>query len=337
MSLLERPTIGSFEPVRTAAPADDAPERRTPERRWRARTSGGRLTQPDRKRVRSLLIALLLACATLITLDLHRGPDSPLEPVRGALGEVFGPIESGVDAVVRPVAAIPGWFQTQRSLRAQVSDLEAENARLGEQVATSEIDRSLLAEYDALTDAARASSQAMVPARVIAMGPAQSFSRTVTIDAGARSGVRPDMTVVSGAGLVGRVLRATATTATVLLIIDGNSVVGARVGASLEAGYLTGRGVIGDDGRLDLELVDDTVIPAKGETVVTWGSEDGAPYAAGIPIGRVTQVFSNLRDQTQRAVIEPFADFSALDLVGVVVPSGTASDRSLIEADGTLR
>ena len=67
-----------------------------------------------------------------------------------------------------------------------------------------------------------------------------------------------------------------------------------------------------------------------------WGSEDGAPYAAGVPIGRVTQVFANLRDQTQRAVIEPFADFSSLDLVGVLVPSGTRSDRAVIEADGTL-
>ena len=159
----------------------------------------------------------------------------------------------------------------------------------------------------------------------------------MTIDAGTRAGIAPDMTVVTGDGLVGRVLRVTSTTATVLLIVDGDSVVGGRIGSSLEAGFLRGRGVLGNDGRLDLELVDDTVVPAKDDVVVTWGSEDGAPYVAGIPVGRVTQVFTNLRETSQRAVIEPFVDFSSLDLVGVVVPSGTRSDRALVEADGSLR
>ena len=36
-------------------------------------------------------------------------------------------------------------------------------------------------------------------------------------------------------------------------------------------------------------------------------------------------------------MIEPFVDFGALDLVGVVVPSGSTSDRAIIEADGSLR
>ena len=57
--------------------------------------------------------------------------------------------------------------------------------------------------------------------------------------------------------------------------------------------------------------------------VVTWGSQGGAPYVTGVPVGRVTQVFSSLRQTSQRAVIEPFVDFGALDVVGVVVPSGT--------------
>ncbi len=30
-------------------------------------------------------------------------------------------------------------------------------------------------------------------------------------------------------------------------------------------------------------------------------------------------------------------DFSSLDLVGVVVPSGTRSDRAVIEADGSIQ
>jgi rod shape-determining protein MreC len=94
--------------------------------------------------------------------------------------------------------------------------------------------------------------------------------------------------------------------------------------------------VLGSDGRLDLELVDDTAVPAEHDAVVTWGSEGGGPYVSGVPIGRVTHVYSSVRESAQRAVIDPFVDFGALDLVGVVVPAGTHSDRAVIEADGGL-
>ncbi len=172
---------------------------------------------------------------------------------------------------------------------------------------------------------------------MVGIGPAQSFSRTVTIDAGSRAGLAPDMTVVNGEGLVGRILRVTSTTATVLLVVDADSTVGGRVGRSMKVGFLHGRGDLGQGARLDLELVDQTYVPAEGETVVTWGSQDGAPYVSGVPVGRVDSVYSSLRETTQRAVIEPFVDFSALDVVGVVVPSGTTSDRGVIEVDGSLR
>jgi rod shape-determining protein MreC len=105
----------------------------------------------------------------------------------------------------------------------------------------------------------------------------------------------------------------------------------------MKVGFLPGRGGLGDNGTLELQLVDQAEAPAKGDTIVTWGSRDGAPYVSGVPIGRVTAVYASLRESSQRAVIQPYVDFSALDLVGVVVPSGTASDRGLIEADGSLR
>jgi rod shape-determining protein MreC len=286
---------------------------------------------------RSLLVALLMACATLITLDYHGGTDSPMEPARRVMGEVFGPVETAAAAAVRPVTAIPDWFRTRSQLRHEIATLSAENSDLREQVATSGLDRNRLAEYDGLTSAASTLGQALVPARVVGIGASQTFSRTVTIDAGSRAGIAPDQTVVNADGLVGRVLRVTRTTATVLLVVDAESVVGGRIGDSMQLGFLHGRGDLGSAGRLDLELVDDSVVPSKGDVVVTWGSQGGAPYVPGVPVGRVTQVFSSLRQTSQRAVIAPFVDFGALDVVGVVVPSGTRSDRAVVEADGSLK
>ena len=298
----------------------------------------GRPRRPGEPRPsRPLLVALLLACATLITLDYHGGADSPMEPARRAMGEVFGPVEAAAASAVRPITSIPGWFRTRSQLRHEIATLTAENSELRQQVETSGLDRNRLAEYDGLTRAASTLGHALVPARVVGIGASQTFSRTVTIDAGSRAGIAPDQTVVNADGLVGRVLRVTRTTATVLLVVDAESVVGGRIGDSMKLGFLRGRGDLGRGGRLDLELVDDSVVPAKGDVVVTWGSQGGAPYVTGVPVGRVTQVFSSLRQTSQRAVIQPFVDFGALYLVGVVVPSGSPSDRSVVEADGRLR
>jgi rod shape-determining protein MreC len=307
--------------------------KRPRERRW-----NGQRELDDRARPsRSLLVALVLASLTLITLDYRGGDDSPVEPVRRAVGEVFGPVETGTATAIRPFTAVPDWFRSRGELHDDVARLEAENSRLRSRAATEDYDRNRLKEYDGLTAAAGDLGYALVPARVVALGPAQSFTDAVTIDAGSRAGIRPDMTVINNDGLVGRVLRVTSTTATVLLVVDTDSVVGGRVGESMEVGFLHGRGVVGDAGRLDLELVDESEVPAKNDTVVTWGSRDGAPYVAGVPVGRVTSVYSSVRESTQRAVIDPYVDFGSLDLVGVVVPSGTHSDRAVIEADGSMR
>lgn len=300
------------------------------ERRWRG--------PGERERTsRGVLVALVLACLSLMTLDQAGGDGSPLEPVRQAAGEVFGPVEVAAATAVRPFTAVPDFFRSRDAMRRDLIELQAENARLQSEVATQDYDRNRLAEYDGLTAAARDLGQALVPARVVGIGASQSFSSTVTIDAGSDAGIHPDLTVVNDDGLVGRVLRVTRTTATVLLIVDADSVVGGRVGSSMDIGFVHGRGVLGASGRLDLELVDETSVPAKHDTVVTWGSEGGGPYVAGVPIGRVTNVYSSLRETAQRVVVEPFVDFGALDVVGVVVPSGTTSDRAVVEADGSLR
>lgn len=300
-----------------------------PERRWRGLDDSPR---PPR----STLVALVLASVTLMVLDQQAGDSSPVEPVRTVAAEVFSPVEAATSAVVRPFTSVPTWFRSKSSLRDDLKTLEAENAALREQVARSDFDRQRLAELEGLTTAAADLGRALVPARVTGYGPSQSFSRTVTIDAGRDAGVRPDMTVVNNDGLVGRVLRVSRTSATVLLVLDPESVVGARIGESMEIGILKGRDVTGQVGGLDLELVNQKLVPAKGDTVLTWGSEGAGPYVPGVPVGRVVEVFASVREQTQRAVIDPFVNFSTLDVVGVVVPGDTSSDRALVRADGGI-
>lgn len=299
------------------------------ERRRRGPDGGGRGP-------RTTLVALVLTSLALMALDHQGGDDSPLEPVRDVAGTAFGPLEEVTDAAVRPLASLGEHLRSRSSLQDENAELRAENAALRQKVATAPYDAGRLASYDALTAAAADLGRTLVPARVIGHGPAQSFSDTVTIDAGSDAGIRPDMTVLEADGLVGRVLRVTPRNSTVLLLIDPESVVGARIGASREVGFLKGRGVLGSEGRLDLELLDPKHVPKQGDSVVSWGSDGVGPYVAGVPVGRVTEVFSSVREQTQRAVIDPYVDFSALDVVGVVVEADTQTDRAKVRADGGI-
>jgi rod shape-determining protein MreC len=292
---------------------------------------GGRRPSPE-QRTRRVLGLLVLACVSVMTLDARAGSSSPLDPVRSAVGGVVGPMESATATAVRPFTDLGDALRTNHGLREDVARLQSENSELRGQAATAPVDRQRLAELDGLTHVVGDTGYSMVAARVVAVGPMQSFSRTVTIDAGTSSGVREDMTVLNADGLVGRVVRATHSTATVLLIVDTDSVVGGRLGTNLEIGFLRGRGSMGDTGRLVLDLVDNSVVPSKDDAVVTWGSKDGVPYVAGIPIGRVESVVSSPRQSSRQAVIRPFVDFSALDVVGIVVPKGTKGDRPVLTA-----
>lgn len=286
---------------------------------------------------RPLLVTLVLACATLMVVDSTGGEASPIAPAREAVGEVMGPVEAVADAAVRPFRAVPGALRTNASLREEIAELEAENDLLEDSLRSSGYDAQRVAQLADLRTVAGDLGYALVPTRVVAIGPAQSFAHTVTLDAGRDAGLRPDMTVVNGDGLVGRVTAVTAHTATVRLAVDLDFTVGGRVGENMELGFVKGRGGVGNDSLLDLELVDRAVVPRQGQSVLTWGSEGGAPFVAGVPIGEINQVYSSVRETSYRAEVEPYVDFSALDMVGVVVPSGTAPGRPVIEADGSVR
>ncbi|WP_322936831.1 rod shape-determining protein MreC [Nocardioides bizhenqiangii] len=271
---------------------------------------------------RSLLLALVLACVALMVVDLGSGEDSPVAPARRLVGEVLGPAEAGVSEVLGPLVALPGNLHTNDALREENAELEARIDALEQEDRKAGYEENRLEAWAGLAEMANGTGYTLAPARVISYGSAQSFSSTVTISAGTDAGLRPDMTVLNADGLVGRIIEVTSQTATVLLVVDAGSTVGGRVGDNMENGMVEGRGGLEDDEPLELRLLDNTVVPEKGQAVVTWGSEGGAPYVSGVPIGEVDKVFEELRLGTYRAVLEPYVDFTKLDLVGVVVPAG---------------
>lgn len=276
----------------------------------------------DLRRTRVLLAILLLSSFVLVTLDYRTGRGSPLDGVRGAAARVLGPAEAAVAAVLRPVAATVSSLTGRPAAGARADRLAKDNAALREQLALMRRDAAA-SPARRLLGLAGAGRYEIVPARVVALGTGLGFSWLATIDAGSRDGLRPDLSVISADGLVGRVKTVTPTTATVLLAADPASQVGVRLAGSGEIGIASGQAT----GPLVLQLLDANARITVGQDVTTLGSPHNRPYAPGIPVGTVTQVFSGPGAAARTALVRPYVRFSALDLVGVVVGAPSAKPR----------
>ncbi len=275
----------------------------------------------DTRRTRVVLAVLLLVSFTLITLDLRGGDSGPIGAIRSATGTVFGPVQRAVAAVYEPVRHFFGGLGHDE--QARLVQLEKENADLTLRLRTSQYAESRAAELDALLKVAGLGQYRIVPAQVIAVGPAQGFAWTALLDAGSRDGLKVGMTVINGVGLVGRVKSVTSSTATVLLLVDEESTVGARLEGGLTLSLANGQG---GTQPMQLQVLDPRVVLAPGDRVVTRGSD----FVSGVPIGVVTAVQPTQGTLVRVADLQPYVNVRSLDLVGVVVQGPRTDPRDSV-------
>jgi rod shape-determining protein MreC len=270
----------------------------------------------DTRRAR-LVFGLLIAVAlVLITVD-HRGGDvSALGPLRGVASSVFGAAEQAGAKVAAPVSDLFTMISSAPDARRRIDALQRENARLRSQLVAQRLDRSRAAELEGMLGLAGRGRYRLVAAQVVARRDVLGFEDAVEIDAGSKDGIRPDMTVLNDRGLVGRVVQAGASTSTVVLLSDPGSSAGAR----LEGGKELGLGEsAGDRNLIKFRLLDSTAPLSVGHRIVSFGSEKGTPYVAGVPIGTIERVEATPGELTRTAYARAYADLTALDVVGVVV------------------
>jgi rod shape-determining protein MreC len=267
---------------------------------------------------RLLLIGLLLASLVTITIDSRSGDRGPLAAL-GRIGlSIVTPLQEGVSAVVRPIGSFFTNVFQAGSLRAKNEALQAELARLRTQLQQSSEVRQQHAELLRLVQLEEDVGVQGFGARVVAEGPS-NYEWTVVVDKGSADGVYEDMPVMSGAGLVGRVVRTAPSAAQVMLITDPDSFVTARLADSGEIGQLQGN----REEDLRFTLVDPEAEVQPGELVVTSGFRLGDGTAAGIfppqiPIGEVSVVENDPANLERVVHVRPYVDFTRLDLVLMV-------------------
>ncbi|MFF3376742.1 rod shape-determining protein MreC [Streptomyces sp. NPDC002680] len=280
----------------------------------------------DTRESRLLLVLLIAIAFALITVDIRGGEDSPVDGARQAAAAVFGPVEDGVATVVDPVGDAVSAVRDSGERHDRLAALEKENAALKARLGSGDRNRSRLNQLDKMLKSAGAGQYGIKGAEVIAIGAAQGFSWTVTIDIGANDGVKRDMTVLNGDGLVGRVTTVGPGTSTVLLANDPDFTVGTRMEGSDELGFASGQG----DRPLRVQLLNGKAKVQKGDRLVTFGSQADKPFVPGVPVGVVSRVDPSGGDLTRTIYVTPFVGFTKLDIVGVVVEAPRTDPRDTV-------
>jgi rod shape-determining protein MreC len=225
-----------------------------------------------------------------------------------------------------------------RGVRQENERLQLENLRLRlEQVRVAE-DAGQAQRLQALLKFKEQFISETTGAQVIGSSGSET-SRLVYVDKGSRDGIKPDMAVITPAGVVGKIVRVFPSTSQVLEINDQSSGIGAMLEKSRLQGILKGTPA----GEIMVHYIMSDESVERGEAVVTSGGDRIFPK--GLPIGRVVQVspgaetFLNIRvkaaapldrieevliitkvDEQQRDLI-PEAPRRAADILALRLPS----------------
>jgi len=210
---------------------------------------------------------------------------------------------------------------------AQLNQVYAENERLRKRLATME---QLAMELEELRrenlelrrylGLLRGESRELPDARIVAMARVigrnpDNWFQYLLLNRGSRDGVRVDMVaIVPPRILVGRVIRVTPTTATLMLITDPESGVGASTARRHDAGVVLGPREPG--GLLEMQFFARSARPYEGQVVLTSGL--GGIFPRNLLIGTIKSTGYGRQGVLPLAYIDPFADLDHLEYVLLV-------------------
>lgn len=267
-------------------------------------------------RTRYLLVFLVLASITLITLDSRSSGRGFLGAIRSDARAVLAPIQSAAHSALQPV----GNFFTGAL---DYGKLRAENQRLRNEVISMQ-QRGVKAAYDQQQARQVLANEHLgfvgkipsVAVRVISRG-SSNFETAVTINRGTRSGIAQGQPVVEAGGLVGDVSQAGPNTATVVLLTDPAFVVGVRVGKD-NIGAAEGFGRARD---LRVSVVSTNLPPPRvkpGQELFTSGL-NMEKFPPGIPVGKVVKVTKSPGSTEPQITLAPLVNLNQLNYLRVLL------------------
>lgn len=271
---------------------------------------------------------LILAIICIVLMGLSGFAESGKGPLSWAAGYTIVPMQKGINRVGMWIGDVSENFATlqeikkeNKELKSRLEEMTTENNRLQQNSATLERYKELYKMDQNTADYPK------VAANVIASENSNWFSK-FTIDKGSNDGIREDMNVLSGTGLVGIVTEVGPNWATVSSIIDDKNV-SAMILTTFDKCIVSGDQQTVQDGLLKFEqLANNENEVAVGEQVVT--SNISSKYLQGLLVGYISEVNVDSNNLTRSGYIIPATDFKELQEVLVI----TTTKQDLIDGKG---
>ncbi len=254
------------------------------------------------RRVLLLLLALLFFVVFLLPRQARALLQTVGQPVAWVVSfplKGFAAIDRSVMAVWERYLALRGVEEENRRLRREIQYLMGQNDQLQALAADTRRLAALL-EFKERTPVQT------LAARVVGRD-STNWYRAMVLDKGELDGVRAEMGVVTPAGVVGRVVKATRSMSVVLLVSDPNNAVTGLIQRTREEGIVEGTA----EGRARLKYIPLLSTVRAGDTVITSGLTGGFPK--GIMIGVVNRIEKEEGALFQSAEIVPDVDLSRVE------------------------
>lgn len=262
-----------------------------------------------------ILLALSIICIVMMVLSYATTIlDGPLETVAGY---TVIPFQKGISYVgsalfnrSESIKDIVTLQNENEKLQSQVNDLTVKITNLTE-------DKYELAQLRQLLSLnERYSEYPMVGARVIGKDAGNWYS-TFLIDKGSDDGLRVNMNVLAGNGLVGIITSTGPNWATVRSIIDDESNLSGMVLNTSDNMIVSGNLELYSEGTISFsELHDEDDAVVSGDQIVT--SHISNKYLPGILIGYIDEITPDSNNLTKSGLLKPAVDFEHLDVVLVI-------------------
>lgn len=262
-----------------------------------------------------IFLSIIILAMFITSIAWTSGERKELTILEGVVRDGLAPLQRSVTAVSNSVTGffssvwnIGTLLEDKKSLEKEVEQLQARVRELEEQ------EYQNLRLRQALRFQEQTKSQYSLEMATVVARDRRNWYKTLTISKGASSGVTPGMPVVTSKGLVGHVTAVSGRTATVLLVLDNRSAVGALVQINRTLGVVEGTGDQTGNLRM-IHLPKDAPVRPK-QVVVTSGL--GGLFPKGLPIGKIEDIKIESNGLMKYALLKPFADFEHLEEVFIV-------------------
>ena len=264
-----------------------------------------------------ILLLLTVICIMLLFAGYATGYAG--EPIRTICNYVFVPMQKGLDYVGESISINSDDTKTKEQLIAENAQLQEQIDELSTQLTNTRLQQSELDTLRELYDLDQTyADYKTTGAHAMGKGTSNWFN-TFTIDKGSKDGIKVDMNVIAGSGLVGIVTDVGKNYAVVRAIIDDTSNVSGMILSNNDNCIVSGNLKSMTESNMitfsNLEDSEDKV--STGDSVVTSNISD--KYLPGLLIGYVTDITEDNNNLTKSGEITPVVDFKHLQDVLVIM------------------